>query len=316
MKHIPVLLNEVISIFDPKPGQKFIDATLGMAGHANEFLKASANVLGVDTDPSVILRYSARLAEDASRGREGSRNDNLQVVAGNFSELKRVADENGFDQVDGILFDLGLGSHQLDAGERGFSFQKEGPLDMRFSQQQQRTAGQIVNFYPEKELIRIFQKFGEEKRFGKRIARGILAARKEHEIETTTQLFEIIKKTLPGQLRFKAGDSARRIFQGLRIEVNSELNNLEKGLQQALQLLKAGGKLVVISFHSLEDRIVKSFFIKESKDCVCPPQFPECRCDARARVRILTKKPVTATPSEIETNSRSKSAKLRAAERI
>ena len=191
---------------------------------------------------------------------------------------------------------------------------------MRFDAKSQnsniKTAGSIVNFYAEKDLLRIFFQYGEEKRFGKRIVGAIMARRKLGSINTTGELFELIKQALPGQFRFRAGDTARKIFQALRIEVNDELGNLERGLQQAVSLLKSGGRLVVISFHSLEDRIVKQFFVREARACVCPPSFPVCRCDARARLRILTKKPVMASGDEARTNSRARSAKLRAAEKI
>ena len=178
------------------------------------------------------------------------------------------------------------------------------------------TAGDMVNHYSDKDLLRIFYKYGEEKRFGRRVVRAILDKRKLGSIGTTAELFEIIKQALPGQFRFKAGDTARKIFQALRIEVNDELANLERGLPQAVSLLKNKGRLVVISFHSLEDRIVKSFFVKEAKDCVCPPSFPVCTCAARAHLRILTKKPITASEEEVKNNSRARSAKLRAAEKI
>ncbi len=315
--HTPVLLKEVTEFLAPMPGKKYIDATLGMGGHSKELLRLGAKVLGIDRDSSVIPDVIRDPVLDSRL-----RGNNMLVVAGNFSDLKAIAEKNAYTDVDGILFDLGLGSHQLDDGNRGFSFQNEGPLDMRFNQKSEvgdrksETAAQIVNFYPEKELIRIFYKYGEEKRFGKRVSRAILIRRKEGGIETTTELFEIIKHALPGKLRFKTGDTARKIFQALRIEVNRELENLQKGLQQALTLLRDGGRLVVISFHSLEDRTVKQFFALHSKDCVCPPSFPVCVCDARASLRILTKKPIMAQAEEIKINSRAASAKLRCAERI
>jgi len=311
LAHTPVLLNEVIGFFDPKPGKKFIDATVGRAGHANQLVNGGAEVLGVDTDSEVVAELKSQSA---------SRRTKIKAVVGNFGNLKSIAEENDFTDVDGILMDLGLGSHQLDDSERGFSFQKDGPLDMRFDAKSQnsniKTAGSIVNFYAEKDLLRIFFQYGEEKRFGKRIVGAIMARRKLGSINTTGELFELIKQALPGQFRFRAGDTARKIFQALRIEVNDELGNLERGLQQAVSLLKSGGRLVVISFHSLEDRIVKQFFVREARDCGCPPSFPVCRCDARARLRILTKKPVMASGDEARTNSRARSAKLRAAEKI
>jgi len=303
-EHIPVLLHETIKFLNPGPGKKYIDATLGMAGHTKELLKAGASVLGIDVDSSVVSTFNIL-------------NSKFKVASGNYAEIQRIAEANDFGQVDGVLFDLGLGSHQLDESGRGFSFQNEGPLDMRYDQRQEKTAREILNLYPEKDLIRIFYEFGEEKRFGKRIAKAITRKRKEGSIETTGELFELVKHALPGKLRFRAGDTARKIFQALRIEVNDELKNLEKGLQQAVDLLKkGGGRLVVISFHSLEDRIVKRFFAVQSRDCVCPPSFPVCVCSAKATLRVLTKKPVTASPDEIQTNSRAHSAKLRAAERI
>lgn len=300
--HIPVLLNEVLNFFDPAQGKRFIDATLGRGGHTAELLAKGAEVLGIDADPAVVAASEIRAPR-------------FKIANGNFGDIKKIAEDHNFTGIDGVLFDLGLGSHQLDDPERGFSFQKDGPLDMRFSKTEL-TAHRIVNFYPEKDLIRIFQKYGEEMRFARRIARAIMIERKSGSIDRTARLFELIKKTLPAKFRFRAGDSARRIFQGLRIEVNDELGNLERGLQQALLLLKQGGRLVVISFHSLEDRIVKTFFVKEAKDCVCPPSFPVCRCDARASLKILTKKPVLPAEEEIKINTRSHSAKLRAAEKI
>ena len=367
MTHIPVLLKEVIQFLDPKPGNKFIDATIGMGGHAKVLLDSGAKVLGIDRDfsviasppsvilippsviqnsPSVILNGVKNL--DSSSPRQGGtpQNDRLVLVHGNFADLKEIARENGFTNVDGILFDLGIGSHQLDDPERGFSFQNDGPLGMRFNapviartppsagdeaillkreiaarpsaaRNDSLTAGVIVNLYSEKDLVRIFHQYGEEHRFGKKIARAIVEARKTAQINTTTQLFDLIKKSLPAKFRFKAGDTARRIFQALRIEVNKELESLEKALPQALELLKKGGKLAVISFHSLEDRIVKRFYITEAKDCVCPPEIPVCVCGGNnAKLKILTRKPVVANPDEIEANSRARSAKLRVAIKI
>ena len=310
-EHTPVLLHEAIGFLEPKPGRKFIDATIGRGGHTAALLKSGAKVLGIDADATVVANVKAQMS-------------NVKVVQGNFGEIEKIAEENGFTDVDGILMDLGLGSHQLDDAERGFSFQKDGPLDMRFnpsgkiqvSKSKFQTAGDMVNHYSDKDLLRIFYKYGEEKRFGRRVVRAILDKRKLGSIGTTAELFEIIKQALPGQFRFKAGDTARKIFQALRIEVNDELANLERGLPQAVSLLKNKGRLVVISFHSLEDRIVKSFFVKEAKDCVCPPSFPVCTCASRAHLRILTKKPITASEEEVKNNSRARSAKLRAAEKI
>lgn len=305
--HIPVLLQEVIEFLKPEPGKKYIDATIGMGGHAMELAKRGAEVLGIDRDPSVVQNLSLQ---------DPSGKSAPKIVHGSFANLKEIAEENDFTEADGVLFDLGMGSHQLDHAARGFSFQQEGPLDMRFNGEQELRAEGIVNGFSEKELARIFHAFGEEKRFGKRIARAIVVSRKFEMLKTTTDLFNLIKRALPGTFRFKAADVSRRIFQSLRIAVNDELGNLEKALPQAVHLLKKGGRLAVISFHSLEDRIVKQFFAKEAKNCVCPTEFPVCRCEARATLRILTKKPITAEETEIKTNPRAKSAKLRAAQKL
>ncbi len=326
--HIPVLLQEVIKFLDPKAGKKYIDATIGEGGHAKVIMDRGGILLGIDRDlPSVIASASEAIPLmnnkiASSPPAADSRNDRLKVVQGNFADLKEIAEDAGFAEVDGILFDLGLGSHQLDDPKRGFSFQKDGPLDMRYDRERKtqsekrKTAADIVNVYSEKGLIDIFRKYGEEHRFAKKIARAVVETRKSKHFETTTELFELIKKALPGNLRFRAGDTARRIFQALRIEVNEELKNLEKALPQALDLLAKGGRLVVISFHSLEDRIVKIFFVQNTKDCICPVSFPVCRCDAKASLRILTKKPVMASLQEIKLNPRSHSAKLRVVQKL
>jgi 16S rRNA (cytosine1402-N4)-methyltransferase len=318
--HIPVLLQEVIKYLEPGPGKKFIDVTFGEGGHAKEIVRLGSSVLGIDWDPSVVTGLDSEFSAKGGSACGGkNQKSKIKIVQGNFADLKEIAEENGFTEVDGILFDLGLGSHQLDDPKRGFAFQKDGPLDMRYDRKSKintLTAADIVNDYLEKELTEVFQKFGEEYRFGKRVARAIVEIRKNHSIETTSQLFEIIKKCLPAKLRFKAGDVARRIFQALRIEVNEELQNLEKALPQAFELLKKNGRLAVISFHSLEDRIVKNFFKGLAKKCVCPPEFPVCRCEKIAVLKILTNKPVVASESETKINPRARSAKLRAAEKI
>lgn len=306
--HVSVLLQEVIKFLDPQPGKHFLDATFGAGGHGKEILKLGANVLGIDRDPTVIDSL-----ESESKSHEGK----LKIVQGNFADLSQIANTQKLHKVDGILIDLGFGSHQLDDASRGFSFQKEGPLDMRYDQQSRDlSATEIINKYPESDLIRIFRENGEERRLAKGLARAILKTRAEKPILTTIELLEIIKNVLPAKLRFRASDLARKIFQALRIEVNHELQNLEKALPQAVDLLTQGGRLVVISFHSLEDRIVKQFFLSRSKDCVCPPRFPVCRCDAKATLRVLTRKPVRPTSKEVEKNPRARSAKLRVALKI
>ncbi|MBI4050844.1 MAG: 16S rRNA (cytosine(1402)-N(4))-methyltransferase RsmH [Candidatus Doudnabacteria bacterium] len=313
--HVPVLLQEVLSYLDPKPGEKYIDATIGGGGHAKELINHDGIVLGIDADSLAVNQLNSEFRIQKSK---------IKIVQGNFANLEEIAKTHGFTEVAGILFDLGLSSNQLDDPQRGFAFQKEGPLDMRYDTSGEfknqkskiKNAADIVNYYSEKELVEIFYKYGEEKRFGKKIARAIAEARQTRPLKTTTELFELIKKALPGKFRHKAGDVARRIFQSLRIAVNGELISLEKALPQALRLLKSAGRLVVISFHSLEDRIVKQFFVRMAKNCICPPDFPICTCGANAQLRILTKKPVTASQEEIKINPRAHSAKLRAAEKI
>jgi 16S rRNA (cytosine1402-N4)-methyltransferase len=237
------------------------------------------------------------------------------LAVGNYKDIDRLAQENGFGPVDGILLDLGFSSLQLDDPERGFSFQSHGPLDMRYSKANRLTARTVVNHYQQKDLERIIREFGEE-HLAKAMSRAIVEARQVGELSTTDQLAVVITKVLPGKIRHKAQDSLRRVFQAIRIEVNSELSNIKTVLPKALDLLAPKGRLVVISFHSLEDRIVKEFFKDQAKDCVCPPEFPTCVCDKASRVRILTRKPVTASEEEGRENPRSKSAKLRAIEKI
>lgn len=308
MSHIPVLLKETLQYLQPGPGKKYIDATFGKGGHARMLLENGSQVLGIDKDPAVVQRLNSELK---------MQNSKCKIVQGSFEKIKEIAEEAGFTEVDGILFDLGLGSHQLDDSTRGFSFQKNGPLDMRFDEGAKiRTAADLLNFFSGKELVRIFREFGEEKRFGPRIARAVLARRKDKKIETTADFFELIKAAIPGKFRFRAGDTARRIFQALRIAVNEELRNLELALPAALELLKSGGRMAIISFHSLEDRIAKNFFVLQAKDCICPPEFPVCRCAAKAHLRILNKKPIRPTEEEIKINRRASSAKLRVAEKI
>lgn len=305
--HTPVLLQEVVEYLQPGPGKKFIDATVGAGGHSKMLLEAGADVLGIDRDP----KASAELSSEFK-----IQNSKIKIIQGNFRDLKEIAEREGFIGINGVLFDLGMSSAQLDDPARGFAFQKDGPLDMRYDPSEGKTAGELVNFYPENELVKIFLDFGEERRFGKKVARAILNARKSRTIQTTTELFELVKTALPGQYRHWAGDVARRVFQALRIAINGELRNLELALPQASDILKLHGRIAVISFHSLEDRIVKRFFVRESKNCVCPPEFPVCRCTAKAKLRILTKKPIRPQETEINTNSRAKSAKLRVAEKI
>jgi len=290
MNHIPVLLNEVLKYFNPRPGKNFIDCTVGFGGHALSVLKLIApqgKILGIEIDENVL--------EILKKNRT---NERLILVQGDFTDLKKIAEKNSFHPVDGILFDLGMSSWQIEKSGRGFSFQKDEPLDMRFgSRTSNLTAEEIINKWTEKELIKIFQEYGEE-RYSRRIARRICQNRQTKQIKTTNQLVEIIRQASPVRGRRRRIHFATRVFQALRIAVNDELNNFEKSLPQALEILEKDGKLAIISFHSLEDRIVKIFFRETAK---------------QGNLKILTKKPIRPSQEEINLNPRSRSARLRVA---
>lgn len=308
--HIPVLLTEVLEYLRSKNGGVFIDGTIGGGGHTIEILKAHKNsrVLGIDLDQTSLEKLKERLIQEGLSQR-------CTLVQGNYSHLQKFADQEEIGSVDGILLDLGFSSFQVDNDRRGFSFQSSGPLDMRYDSNAELTAAQVVNSYHEKELVRVLKEFGEE-RFARRIAISIVRARKIKHLETTEELAEAVRQAIPVPLRFKSNDNIRRVFQAIRIEVNSELENLKKALPQALSLLEPGGRLAVISFHSLEDRIVKEFFSEQAKGCVCPPEFPTCICGKSPSIRVLTRKPIEASEKEIKANSRSKPAKMRVAQKI
>jgi len=301
--HIPVLYQEVLTGLQVKPGGRYIDATVGGGGHARGILKASApdgELLGIDADPMAIALATEQLAEFGKR---------VTLVQGNFAELEDIALERGIYPVDGLLFDLGLSSIQLGAVERGFSFQLDGPLDMRFDPRQTLTAADLVNSLSAKELEDILSRYGEEPQ-ARRIARAIV---KERPLHTTGELAALVERTVGRRRRIHP---ATRVFQALRIAVNAELECLAKALPQALRLLKPGGRLAVISFHSLEDRLVKEFFRKEARDCLCPPEAPVCTCGHRASLGIVTKKPIRPSAEEVAANPRSRSARLRIAYRL
>lgn len=295
MQHTPVLLNESLGYLNAEKGKRFIDATAGSGGHTIALLKKNprASVLAIDRDQQAAERLRARLIK------EGLQN-HCTVVVDNYSAILQIAKDHDFQPVSGIIMDLGFSSEQLDDPTRGFSFQNKSPLDMRFDGNQTLTADEIVNHYPEIKLAKIFYEYGEEK-FGKKIAHEIALERSKHRIENTVELFQIIKQSLPKPHQYKAANSARRVFQALRIGVNDELNHLRQALPQTVELLESRGRLVVISFHSLEDRIVKHF-LREKKE--------------ETKLTILTRKPVLPTESEILDNPRSSSGKLRAAEKI
>jgi 16S rRNA (cytosine1402-N4)-methyltransferase len=300
--HQPVLLREVLAYVQPHAGGRYIDGTLGAGGHAEAILQESApngRLLGFDRDPAALAFAGRRLAPFGSR---------FVGVARSFGDMGSVAPGAGFDAIDGVLLDLGLSSRQLDDAKRGFSFLKEGPLDMRFDPRQGTTAAELVNNLSAAELADIFRQYGEETQ-SRRIARIIVAHRP---LWTTTELAGLIESEVgrPGR---PGRHPATKVFQALRIAVNDELGEIERGLLSALELLRPGGRLVVISFHSLEDRLVKQFMRRESRDCICPPEQPICNCGARARLKPVVRRAVKASAEEVVANPRSRSARLRVA---
>ena len=287
----------------PRPDGCYIDATVGAGGHAKGILTASqprGRLLGIDADPLALALARERLAEFGDRA---------TLVQGNFAQLASIASDRGFVKVDGILFDLGLSSMQLAAPERGFSFRRDGPLDMRFDPASLTTAADLVNELEQRELVAIFRRYGQE-RHARPIARAIVSARP---LRSTLELSTLIERVVGRRERIHP---ATRTFQALRIAVNDELSVLRKALPQALELLSTGGRLAIISFHSLEDRIVKQFLAMEARDCICPPDLPACVCGHRARLTIIARQPIRPSEEEIAANPRSRSARLRVAIRI
>ena len=305
LTHAPVLTEEVVRYLAVRPGGRYLDCTLGAGGHAAAIMDAAApsgRLLGLDADPVALKIAVEKLS---------SFGDSIRVVEANFRELSAVCRAHDFVPVDSVLFDLGLSSMQLADESRGFGFQVEAPLDMRFGPGQSLTAAEIVNEYDEVALANVIWRFGEEPA-SRRIARAVVRARP---VKTTTQLAAIASRATRGR-HGRRIHPATRTFQALRIAVNDELGALTEALNQALEVLSNGGRLVVVSFHSLEDRIVKQFIARESRDCVCPPEAPTCTCRHKARLKTLTKKAVSAGPEETATNPRSRSARLRAAEKL
>ncbi|MBX4204874.1 MAG: 16S rRNA (cytosine(1402)-N(4))-methyltransferase RsmH [Candidatus Doudnabacteria bacterium] len=306
MHHVPVLLDEVVKYLKPETGDRFIDGTAGDGGYIKEILRInpSAKILGIDLDQVSLDKLSMQLAQ-------GNLSQRSELVQANFRDIKRIAQEKSFVPAAGVLLDLGFSSSQLDDPGRGLSFQTNGPLDMRFDPHQKLTARVVVNTYHKPDLVRIFKDYGEE-RLAAKIAEEIIICRKKQEITDTRELLAVIELALPKPVKYKVADYARRIFQAIRIEVNDELNSLKIALPNIFEILEPGGRMVIISFHSLEDRIVKEFFVNMARGCICPPDFPQCVCGKNPQAKILTRKPVTATVGEIENNPRSKPAKLRA----
>ncbi len=302
-EHIPVLFDEVMSWLQPTSGGRYIDATVGLGGHSEGILERSApdgELLAIDIDEQALEYARERLSVFGER---------VTFVCAQYADLGRIAREYGFEAVDGILFDLGVSSLQLDEAARGFSFREDGPLDMRMGSQVDLTADEIVNTWPEKEIARVIYEFGEE-RHSRRIARAICAERPLH---STRELADLVAHVVGRRGRIHP---ATRTFQALRIAVNEELASLEAALPQAVDLLRPGGRLATIAFHSLEDRIVKRFFVRESKDCICPPRLPWCVCDHEAAIKRLTKGVVWPSEEEVSVNPRSRSGRLRVVERL
>ncbi len=301
--HTSVLLNETIEGLAIRPDGIYVDGTLGGGGHASVIagqLK-SGKLIGIDQDDEAIAAAEKRLAPAA---------DKVVLVRDNYCSLPTILDDLGYAGADGILLDLGVSSWQLDSAERGFSYRFDAPLDMRMDRRQPLTARTIVNEYDEMEIYRILRDYGEEK-FAKNIAKHIAAERQKKPIETTGELNEIIRSAIPAKMRETGGHPSKRTFQALRIACNRELEVLETSLDAFIGLLNPGGRLCIITFHSLEDRIVKNAFRRNENPCVCPPEFPVCVCGKKSRGRVITKKPVLPTEEETEHNPRAKSAKLR-----
>ena len=305
-KHISVMLNECIEQLNIKPDGIYVDGTAGGAGHSSEIAKrlTTGKLIALDKDPDAIKTASERLAKYPC----------AEVIRSDFAEIPAVLDRLGIDKVDGVLLDLGVSSHQLDAAERGFSYHNEAPLDMRMSQEGT-SAYDIVNTFSGAQLAKILYNYGEEK-FTPRIVNAILDARAVKPIETTTELAEIIKNAYPAAARRNGGHPARQSFQALRISVNGELDRLEEALDRVFERLAPGGRFAIITFHSLEDRMVKRAFAEYTKGCTCPPEFPVCVCGKTPRGKLTTRKPIEATKEELEYNHRSRSAKLRVIEKL
>ena len=307
-KHKSVLLEETIEGLNIKPDGIYVDGTLGGAGHAREVCKklsAKGRFIGIDQDQDAIIAASERLAPFKQ----------ATVIRSNYCYMVPELAARGINKVDGILLDLGESSYQLDNEERGFTYRVDAPLDMRMDQRQMQTASDIVNGYEEKELYRIIRDYGEDK-FAKNIAKHIVAARQVKPITTTGELTEIIRESIPMKMQVKSGHPAKRTFQAIRIELNRELDVLRDSLDGMIDILDDGGRLCIITFHSLEDRIVKTIFRKNENPCTCPSDFPVCVCGKKSKGKVITRKPILPGETEMEENPRSKSAKLRIFERV
>lgn len=307
-KHKSVLLDETIESLNIKPNGIYVDGTLGGGGHSYEIAKRltdGGRLIGIDQDEDAIRAAKERLSEFADR---------VTIVRDNYCNMPKVLDELGISKVDGILLDIGVSSYQLDEAERGFTYKQDAPLDMRMDQRQEMTAKDIVNGYSEEDLYRIIRDYGEDK-FAKNIAKHIVQARQIKPVETTFELDEIIKAAIPMKLRATGGHPAKKTFQAIRIELNRELEVLDESIDAMTDLLNDNGRLCIITFHSLEDRIVKTRFRKNENPCTCPPDFPVCVCGKKPKGKVITRKPIVPDEEELEENKRAKSSKLRVFER-
>ena len=306
--HVSVLLQESVQALAVRPEGTYIDGTLGGAGHAGQVARrlTTGRLIGIDRDETALAAAAERLSPYLSR---------VTLVHGNFQDLGRILGELGIARADGILLDLGVSSPQLDQQDRGFSYMADAPLDMRMDRSAGLTAGQVVNTWPEEELRRILFDYGEE-RYAARIAGAICRRRETRPVKTTLELAEIIRRAMPPQALREKQHPAKRSFQAIRIAVNDELGAVERVMPQAVGCLAPGGRLAVITFHSLEDRIVKNAMQAAARGCTCPPEFPVCVCGRKPKVRLITKKPVTAGAAELAENPRARSAKLRVCEKL
>lgn len=307
--HVPIMLTECIDNLNINPDGVYVDATLGGAGHSSEIAKrlsSKGTLIGIDKDKTAI---------EVSRERLSKFNCNIILVNDDYKNLLDILKENNIEKIDGLLADLGVSSYQLDEASRGFSYSKDAPLDMRMNQNQSLTAHTVVNTYSEKDLLKILYEYGEEN-FAKSIVRNILKAREEKQIQTTGELVKIIEKSVPSKLLHKGGSVAKKTFQAIRIEVNNELENLKSVLNDMITCLKPKGRLCIITFHSLEDRLVKNCFNDNSAGCICPKTLPICVCNHKPIINLINKKPILPSDFELKNNSRSTSSKLRVAEKL
>ena len=307
-KHIPVLLNEVIEGLDIKKNGIYIDCTIGGGGHSSEIVKRlspEGHLYGFDRDEEAISTCQERFKD----------NKNVTLIHANYKDAPMILQEKGINSYDGLLIDLGVSSYQIDTAGRGFSFLHEGRLDMRMDKKQDLDAYEVVNHYPKERLLDILYKYGEESN-AKKIVENIIKHREKAPIETTLQLKEIIEESFPKKVIYGKGGVSKKTFQAIRIEVNGELDGLDEVLKKFIKMLKNGGRMAVITFHSLEDRIVKNVFKEEATDCLCPPKIPVCICGHKRSIKLINKKPIIASDEEVRENSRSSSAKLRIIEKL